>query len=491
MKNLVLLQSVPLLMLFLIPLVTFARIEINEIMYDLPKEIGADKDREWIELYNSGSSDVNLTGWKFDDGAPSKHGLNAPPKNGSRGSLTISAGEFIILSGKADTFIIDHPEYSGTVIDTVMSLNNTSETILLLDENGNIVDSVSYTKDLGANSDGNSLQHVSGEWVAGIPTPGEANTASTAAPYFPDESGEKSQTIQTTSISSSFPTEPQITTYAGENRVVIVGADTEFKGEALGLKGEPLAGARYQWNMGNGELKEGKAILHFYHYPGEYVVILSVSSGRYAASDRLIVTAVTAQVNISKANADLIELRNGSDVELNLSWWILKAGKKLFTIPKDTLILAGRTLVFSDEVTQLAVVDPYDVELLYPNGVAAYHYDSAAGGNEQTLTGVGNTFKVSAEIIDTTEAGKTFAVKNTKSVIAKASVKGEPTIEDEQDLDDTQVASVLSGSEYAGGDTDSSIYKWLLALVSIISVAAIGVLLRRRKVGEEEIKILD
>ena len=174
-----------------------------------------------------------------------------------------------------------------------------------------------------------------------------------------------------------------------------------------------------------------------------------------------------------------------------MSWWILKAGKKLFTIPKDTLILAGKTLVFSDEVTQLAVVDPYDVELLYPNGVAAYHYDSAAGGNEQTLTGVGNTFKVSAEIIDTTEAGETFAVKNTKSVISKASVKGEPTVEAEQDLDDTQVASVLSGSEYARGDTDSSIYKWLLALVSIISVAAIGVLLRRQKVGEEEIKILD
>ena len=373
-----------LLVLLILPNALFAQIEISEIMYDVPNEVGADKDREWIELYNSGSSDVDLTGWKFNDG--SNHLLNAPPKNGSRGSLTISAGEFIILSGKAETFIIDHPEYSGTVIDTVMSLNNTSETILLLDENGNTVDSFSYTKDLGADGDGNSLQRVSGEWVAGIPTLGEENTVSTAAPYFPDESGEKSQTVQTTSISSLFPTEPQITVYAGESRVVIVGADTEFRGEALGLKGEPLAGARYQWNMGNGELKEGKAILHFYHYPGEYVVILTVSSGQYAASDRLIVTAVSAQVNISKANADLIELTNESDVELNLSWWILKAGKKLFTIPKDTLILAGRTLVFSDEVTQLAVVDPYDVELLYPNGVAAYHYGSDINSNERTST---------------------------------------------------------------------------------------------------------
>ena len=37
---------------------------INEIMYDLS---GSDTDREWIEIYNKGTSSIDLAEWRFQE----------------------------------------------------------------------------------------------------------------------------------------------------------------------------------------------------------------------------------------------------------------------------------------------------------------------------------------------------------------------------------------------------------------------------------------
>ena len=465
-----------LLVLLILPNALFAQIEISEIMYDLE---GSDAKREWIEVVNTGSVLVDIGEWKFFE-ADTNHKLNL-----IKGDSNLGVGGYAVIADNADTFLSDWPNFSGVLFDSSFSLKNTGEFIALRNSELVDIDSVTYSSEWGASGDGNSLQLVGGKWVVGSPTPGGTNMGS-SVPSTPDESVEEGQTVQTTSTGSSFSTKPQITAHAGENRVVIVGADTEFRGEALGLKGEPLTGARLLWNMGNGELKEGQAILHSYHYPGEYVVVLTVSSGEFSASDRLIVTATEAQVSISKVSSDLIELRNGSDVELNLSWWILKAGKESFTIPKDTLILPGKALIFSNEVTKLTVVNPESVALLYPNGVEAYHYGSNTINIEQVPTisiGIVESPKPNTEVIDATKRDETVAVKT--------SVKGEISAEAEQVLDAEQVASPLSAIGQRGEDTNSSVYKWLLALVTIISIAVIGVLLRKRKEIGDEIEILD
>lgn len=472
-------------LLFIFPNVLFAQVEIIEIMYDLE---GSDAGREWIEVVNTGGVSVDIADFKFFE-AETNHKLIL-----SQGDSNLEAGGYAVIADNTDTFLADWPNYSGVLFDSSFSLKNTGEFLAFRNSELVDIDSVTYSSEWGAEGDGNSLQLTNSEWLAGSPTPGGINTASTVVLLEASEPSEESQTVQTvqtTSINSSFSTELQIKAYGGENRTVIVGADTEFRGEALGLKDEPLSGARYQWNMGNGELKEGQAILHSYHYPGEYIVVLTVSSGQYAASDRLIVVAKGAQVSISKTNADLIELTNESDVELNLSWWILRAGKELFTIPKDTLILAGKSLVFSNEVTKLAVADPFDVALLYPNGIEAFHYDNVFDSNEQISTGAENISSISIQTIDTKEEGNEDDVKSIESSTVKTSVEEEPGLENEENLGNTQVALSLSGAEYADEYGNSGIYKWLLILVSIISIAAIGVLLGRRQKDEEEIEILD
>jgi PKD repeat protein len=129
---------------------------INEIMYDLA---GADDKHEWIEIYNAGTEAIDLTGWKFNDGDnATNHILNAPPKNGSRGTMIIPAGDFALLAGDAETLVLDLPNYGGTIIDTVMSLSNVSAQLKLLNAEGAEVAVISYDKNLGANGNGKTLE---------------------------------------------------------------------------------------------------------------------------------------------------------------------------------------------------------------------------------------------------------------------------------------------------------------------------------------------
>src|SRR3989344_8936985 len=99
---------------------------INEIMYDLEGSgTTNNKSREWVEIFNNSGHEIILTGgnggWRFSDG--SNHLLNEPA---AQGSMIIPAGGYAIFAGDATTFLIDHPGFDGIVIDTVMSLKNTS-----------------------------------------------------------------------------------------------------------------------------------------------------------------------------------------------------------------------------------------------------------------------------------------------------------------------------------------------------------------------------
>ena len=153
--------------LFLIPIFIFlffpyhyslasGEIIINEIMYDF---LGSDDKHEWVEIKNISDKSIDLKGWYFYDGK--NHLLNEPPKNGGQGSLIIPAYSYAILADDAVTFLTDYSNFSGIVIDTTMSLNNTSEKIQLIDNNKNIIDEVVYQKEMGGNENkGFSLERV-------------------------------------------------------------------------------------------------------------------------------------------------------------------------------------------------------------------------------------------------------------------------------------------------------------------------------------------
>ncbi|MFH2003702.1 MAG: lamin tail domain-containing protein, partial [Bacteroidota bacterium] len=189
----------------------------TEIMYSLE---GTDSNREWIEIYNNGTDAVSIVdgagdnSWWFNDG--SNHGISL-----AQGNLIIPAGGFAILADDAETFLIDYPDFAGTIIKTIMSLKNTEDTILLsADNRQTFFGEITYQNTWGANGDGNSLQLSGNNWIAATPTPGQATSAkpqeepeqeSSPSTSTPTTSESSSTSDSTSTVSTGDPTKVKIT----------------------------------------------------------------------------------------------------------------------------------------------------------------------------------------------------------------------------------------------------------------------------------------
>ena len=147
----------------------------SEIMYDLP---GGDNNHEWLEIFNTGPDSVEvLTGsggntWRFNDG--SNHTLNL-----LQGTTTIATQEYFVLADDAEQFLLDYPDYSGIIFDTVMSLSNSSSTLSLSFDGGDSFPILtSYSSEQGADGNGFTLEweDIWRESYIQGGTPGQANS---------------------------------------------------------------------------------------------------------------------------------------------------------------------------------------------------------------------------------------------------------------------------------------------------------------------------
>lgn len=155
----------------------FYPVVINEIMYDVP---GSDSGREWIELYNSGTSAATISEWKFFEDETG-HALTI-----KQGSPTVPAGGYAIITADVNGFLNDNGGFEGVIFDSTFSLHNDGETIAV--KNGPLViDSVTYATSTGANGYGMSLQRFESGWSAASSTPGRMNVlAPSAGEQIPD-----------------------------------------------------------------------------------------------------------------------------------------------------------------------------------------------------------------------------------------------------------------------------------------------------------------
>jgi len=119
---------------------------INEI---LPSPDGPDETNEYIELYNNSTNQINLAGWKLQDGQGTQ-------TTHTFGQTTMAANEYLVLK-RPDTNIL---------------LNNDQDIIQLLFPNGKVVDIVNYAK---APTKQSYNKTASGWQWSGIATPGKKN----------------------------------------------------------------------------------------------------------------------------------------------------------------------------------------------------------------------------------------------------------------------------------------------------------------------------
>ena len=130
--------------------VGLGQVVINEIMYD-PNPPAPSVPGEWFELYNAGSSPVDLSGWTFSDGHPTN-----PNTFTISGALSIGTDAYLVL-GRED----DASANGGVVVNyeygSAFSLGNGDDEIIIVDGSSSEVDRVEYDENPWPVGDGAAL----------------------------------------------------------------------------------------------------------------------------------------------------------------------------------------------------------------------------------------------------------------------------------------------------------------------------------------------
>ena len=107
-------------------------IAINEIMADPDPVVGL-RNAEYVELYNRSNKIFNLQDWKLGDNST----------NGTIQDGWLMPGDYIILTSTSnvDSFAV------ATTVTSFPGLNNSGDNIVIRDENGITLDSLTYSSD--------------------------------------------------------------------------------------------------------------------------------------------------------------------------------------------------------------------------------------------------------------------------------------------------------------------------------------------------------
>lgn len=156
---------------------------INEFLCDQTPQVGLPL-AEFVEIYNNSTKVFDVQNWKLGDAS-------------SDGTITqnwLLPGEYMILTGTAnvDSFAV------ATGVTSFPSLNNSGDNIVLRDNLGNLLDSISYTddwyQDANKESGGYSIERINpndpcsdiSDWSASNDplggTPGAVNSIFDATP---------------------------------------------------------------------------------------------------------------------------------------------------------------------------------------------------------------------------------------------------------------------------------------------------------------------
>ena len=479
--------------LFLAPhKIVFASMEITEIMYDLS---GTDTDREWIEIYNPDSLDVDVSKLKLFE-ASTNHGINI-----SSGPNLLSPLSYAVIADLPSKFMIDNPSYSGVLFDSTFSLSNTGEPLELRDASGTVLYSATYDSSVGASGDGNSLQKINNIWKASIPTPGLENifvdTGTSTATTTNNNSGGTSTTTSTTTSSntsnqntqtartvirtiyvsvhsdgadlSDFDDTQGFVTSAGRQRVVYVGTPIQFKVNYRVPKNMESNTRRFSWSFGDGFSSTGEEVVHTYKYPGEYNVILNGESGQEHSVSRTIVKVLIPNVSFGISRAGDIEISNNGNTEINLGLWRLKNNSNEFIFAIDTIVGPGRNIILSSSDTKIGTSNK--IYLLNPSGGEVYSVNNTIN---PILSGNVESSDITIESAETMIAKYREALALRPEQIINIEKPGD-TLDKENDSPEietnlSQTATVL-GSISTTTSTGFLSRIWLSSVLRIKSVA--------------------
>ena len=96
---------------------------INELMYHPPSE---NSQEEYIEMFNSGTNEVDLSGWKFITGVR----FSFP-------NVTLKPGGYLVVAANENAFTNKYPAVTNYVAGWDGILSNSGQLLELVDAQGN------------------------------------------------------------------------------------------------------------------------------------------------------------------------------------------------------------------------------------------------------------------------------------------------------------------------------------------------------------------
>lgn len=132
-----------------IEVVSANNIVINEVMYDAPGFVG-DTNGEWVEVYNPTEKDIDISNWRFNDGG-------AKDKTIPSGTIIKDKG-YLVLIEKMGTFSNYGYQHSINICEIGnISLHDSTDTLTLKDNSGNIIDILNYDKKWGVETSNSGM----------------------------------------------------------------------------------------------------------------------------------------------------------------------------------------------------------------------------------------------------------------------------------------------------------------------------------------------
>lgn len=364
---------------------------------------GVDKGHEWIELTNLSQQKIDLSRWKIEINNR-KHQLNPPPKNGGQGSIIIQPNQYFIITDNAKTFLSDHQNYQGTVIDSSFSLTNKSGEIKILDQSEKIIDQIQYSSSWGGNGNGKTLEKINlnqgndqQNWTesqksGGSPDQKNPNTLSTDKKPSPLESSKHSTSSSTilknNSLNQSTPnktsqpllivstptpaTPSPIQAKTKENLIyALINQEINFDGSNSIFP----TGTKILWNFGDGITNNKIETSHSYSFPGTYLITLNLSFDNQSSQAKMKIIVYPRNIFINEfypnpkgkdKDKEWIEIANQNNFPIDISNYKIYSGNKnKFNFPIGSLIAPQSYLVIRPTISLKN--SSSSLSLLYPN----------------------------------------------------------------------------------------------------------------------------
>ncbi len=382
------------LILLIVFFVFYHKVDANVVINEI--EILPTTNR-FIELYNSGTSAVSLTGWYIQRKTATGSEFSSLISKTYFEGKSIEAGGYFLISKS----LLDNSNiiYDGLTITE-------SNTIQIKNANQEVVDKVSWGDSIDCNticgqnpSENKSIGKISSNnWLILSPTPGlinneieviieNNNTLVNDTPVIEPINVSVSSGISSPSSINTIKKElenPKIITKIISKNIAVANVPFDIDHQTIGYKKEKIILGRFFWNFGDGMTKNGNTsepFKYIYEYPGDYVLTLSYYSSIFDVKpesvDRMTIRVIPSGINISSIGTlddAFIEIENNSNYEIALYKWNIKGSINNFIIPEGMIILPNKKLKLSPKVTGFNYNDLSSITITNDTGEVFANY---------------------------------------------------------------------------------------------------------------------